>query len=191
MHKTWNGFYQENDKFYLVEHEELEKAINVFKQKDTLAVLDLGCGSGRHLVTLAENDFLVTGLDYSPSAAHLAEEWLEEKGLQGKVYVSDFRKNLNSFKTDEFDAVVSIESLQYLDDEKELEDILGEINRILKKEGKLFLILPSKHSVILQPSVSQVLFDEDVLKSLLSAYFEINEFYQDQNKSWVIFATNK
>lgn len=191
MHKKWNKFYRQYGRFYLLPHEELEKAIGIFEKEDILNILDVGCGSGRHLIELAEKNFKVTGVDYSPAAAHEAEQWLHEKGLPGKVYIGDYKHDLKSFEDDEYDAVVSINSLQYLDSVKELEDIFVEINRVIKEGGKLFLVLPSNHSVIMQPTVPQIFVNENDLRSMLSAYFEIHELYEGNEKEWIVFATNK
>ena len=41
--------------------------------------LDLGCGTGRHVVHLAKQGFFAVGLDNSPTGLHLTREWLENK----------------------------------------------------------------------------------------------------------------
>lgn len=191
MHREWNKFYKNNGRFYLLPHPDIQRAIEKFKENDAFKVLDVGCGSGRNLVPLAQGNLMVTGIDFAPAAGHLAEEWLREKGLEGKVYIGDYKKDLVSFKKDEFDAVVSINSLQYVEEVKDLEDSLGEINRVLKENGKLFLVLPSPRTIIFQPQVTQSFFDKQIIESLLSAYFEIDEIYTDEDKAWVVFATNK
>ena len=161
MHKKWNKFYRQYGRFYLLPHEELEKAIGIFEKENILNILDVGCGSGRHLIELAEKN------------------------------IGEYKHDLKSFEEDEFDAVISVNSLQYLDSVKDLEDILVEINRVTKEGGKLFLVLPSRHSIIMQPSVPQIFVNENDLRSILSAYFEIHELYEGNEKEWVVFATNK
>ncbi|MCA9385998.1 class I SAM-dependent methyltransferase [Candidatus Dojkabacteria bacterium] len=191
MHKKWNEFYKNNDRFYLLPHEDLSKFIDLLGEHDVLNILDLGCGTGCNLLPLAEAGFMVTGIDYAPSAAHLAEDWLREKGLEGKVYIADFKEDLIQFSKDEFDALVSINSIHYLEDPKELEDILGGINRVVKEGGLAMFVVPSNQTAIIQPSVTQVYFEKEFLESVVSAYFDILELYQDSHNSWVILARNK
>ncbi len=191
MSRKWNKFYKDNGRFYLLSHPELPKTIKIFKKLNVLHVLDLGCGSGRHLVKLAREGFDVVGLDYSVIAAKLAEEHLNKEDLPGKVYTGDYRYDLENFKEKSFDAVVSVSSLHYIASESELAKIFGSISQILKKNGVLFLVLPSKETLIIEPEKPQIFFEKAKLNQNLERYFEIKEFYQDSEKSWVIYAINK
>ncbi len=51
--------------------------------------LDLGCGTGTNLATLAEGGWQVTGVDFAPLATHLARRRLKQRSLPGKVITSD------------------------------------------------------------------------------------------------------
>lgn len=48
---------------------------------DAHAVLDLGCGTGRHAMQLAQRGYSVTGVDLSPSMVERAKERAEVAGL--------------------------------------------------------------------------------------------------------------
>lgn len=190
MQNKWSQFFKEHGKFYLLPHENFDDVVQYFKKNDVYRVLDIGCGSGRHLVQMAENELDVVGIDYSPAAGQIAEHWLLEKGLEGKVYVADFRTELANFHSEEFDAVIAINSLQYDQNDERLSSILSEIRRVTKPGGSIFIVLPSEHSLIIQPDVEQHFFDKETLEGIISSHFEVVDIYKDKEKCWAIMARN-
>ena len=54
-------------------------------------LLDLGCGSGRHLMTLAQRGFQMTGVDLSPEMIAYVEQGAKHAGLRVKASVDDLR----------------------------------------------------------------------------------------------------
>lgn len=54
--------------------------------------LDLGCGSGRACVWLAERGYRVTGIDHEPAALALAERLAASRGLGCRFVASDLRR---------------------------------------------------------------------------------------------------
>lgn len=191
MHNKWNQFYKNNGRFYLLPHEEFEKATNIFKERGIKKVIDLGCGSGRHLVKLAELGFDVTGLDYSPQAAEMAEEWLKEKKLEGKVFTGDYRHDLHNFPRESFDGIVSINALHHADEESDYDQVFNQINKVLHPEGMIFFVIPSKNSPVIEPNTINLFLEEKDLQALLGGYFHVFEMYKDKNEAWVIFGEKK
>ncbi|MBP9758293.1 class I SAM-dependent methyltransferase [Candidatus Dojkabacteria bacterium] len=191
MHSKWTSFFNEHGRFYILPHQDFKDVINYFKEQEVYNIIDIGCGTGRHLVQLAQEGFNVTGIDFSPAAGQIAEKWLEEKDLKGKVYVADFREELVNFKTDEFDAGVAVNTLQYIESPDQIEGIFSEINRIVKTEGPIFIVLPSDMSLIIQPDVMQVFFDKDTLEPIVDKYFDVIDLYKDKEKCWVIMGKNR
>jgi SAM-dependent methyltransferase len=51
--------------------------------------IDLGCGTGTNLLTLAKAGWLVTGVDFAIKAVAEARKKLEKDGLSGEVLVGD------------------------------------------------------------------------------------------------------
>lgn len=58
---------------------------------DASRLLDLGCGSGRHLITLAKRGFRMTGVDLSPEMVAYAGEEARKADLRVNVSVGDLR----------------------------------------------------------------------------------------------------
>lgn len=51
--------------------------------------IDIGCGTGTNVVTLARAGWQVTGVDFAPRAIRLAKRKVREAGVQAEVRVSD------------------------------------------------------------------------------------------------------
>lgn len=80
------------------------------KKRDDLmsntSILDVGCGTGRHVVFFAEQGFTVSGIDHSKNAIKTAEEWLKAKNLSANVSVSTI-DNIQ-FNDNSFNVVISM-----------------------------------------------------------------------------------
>jgi 2-polyprenyl-3-methyl-5-hydroxy-6-metoxy-1,4-benzoquinol methylase len=86
----------------------------------TKTILDIGCGSGRFTIPLAERGMDVVGIDYSPEMIRLAEHRVKvrtetgDKPLRIEHLCCDF---LSDFKPQEkFDVTLAIGVLDYLKD---------------------------------------------------------------------------
>ena len=51
--------------------------------------IDIGCGTGTNVVTLARAGWQVTGVDFAPRAISLAKRKLKEAKVRARLYVSD------------------------------------------------------------------------------------------------------
>ena len=60
----------------------MEHIVLFLAGKRSRRVLDLGCGSGRHVVYFARNRFSVYGLDSSPEGIKMTRAWLRKEGLR-------------------------------------------------------------------------------------------------------------
>ncbi len=58
------------------------------KHKPARAI-DIGCGTGTNVITLAKAGWQVTGVDFAPRAIQLAKQKLRSTGTQADLYVSD------------------------------------------------------------------------------------------------------
>lgn len=100
-------------------------------------IVDVGCGRGRHSITLAELGYNVTGFDLSPQAIEKARKIAHKRELSNvKFIVNDMRKPLN----DRFDAALNLfTTFGYFLDENQNVEVLKNIHSMLKRNG-LFLI---------------------------------------------------
>ena len=190
MKTKWNQFYTDHGRYYMLPHPGLKKVINKFRDLDIHKILDLGCGSGRHLVALAKAKFNVTGIDHSPAAVDLAQKWLQTIKSKGRVSIADIHRELKIFPKNSFDAILAINSIHYTDLQT-FEITLGEINRILVTNGLLFLVVPSNKTEIVDFESEQLFFNESKIKKIIENNFKILELSSDNKQNITILASEK
>lgn len=93
------------------------------------AVLELGCGSGRHLEHLADHGFEnLSGVDINAEAFDTMRETYPELAADGTFYCGPIEDVIEEFDDGQFDAVYSVETLQHL--HPDVEWVFEEIARI-------------------------------------------------------------
>lgn len=100
-------------------------------------ILDLGCGRGRHSITLAERGYNVLGMDLSKEVISKAAQIAAKKNLPNlRFQVGDMRRPLD--KT--FDAVVNLfTSFGYFRDDGENAQVIESVSKMLKRNGSFVL----------------------------------------------------
>ncbi len=107
------------------------------------SLIDIGCGSGIHLVELDGKFSKMVGVDYSLQMLNLCRQKLKCL-INDKVNLVNCSADNLSIGNDRFDWVLSLGLLDYLPDYR-----LGlkEFHRILKPHGKAIFTLPKKPSI--------------------------------------------
>ncbi len=103
------------------------------------AVLDVGCGSGALVASMAEMGHLVHGVDLSPGMVAKARTYVSEQGLNPDNIQSAAVEKL-PFDDNTFDVVTCVGVLEYVCDEKAA---LTELKRVVKKDGRIILTMPN------------------------------------------------
>lgn len=137
--KLWEQLYQNSFSRSKYPNEPLVSFM-VRNYKGGERILDLGCGSGRHMYYLAQNGFKAYGCDISQEAIKQAKSLLKEHNLPGVLEVASLEKL--PFEDDFFDGLCCIGVLMY-GTKAQIEQNAKEIYRVLKKGAKAFLILRS------------------------------------------------
>lgn len=113
-------------------------ARNYYKtDRESVKILDFGCGGGSHTWYLAREGFDVYGFDGSQSAVKKVEEMLRKEGLSADVRVRDALEL--DYEEGFFDCVIDSATIYA----NKLENILNMYRKIydmLKQGGKLFSI---------------------------------------------------
>jgi SAM-dependent methyltransferase len=109
------------------------------------SILDLGCGSGRHVVHMSKIGLRVTGLDNAPTALKLTREWLQQEQLESNLILADMRQPL-PFGNDSFDAVLSTQVIHHA----LLATVIAtaqEIQRVVCSGGVVLISVPARKAI--------------------------------------------
>lgn len=136
----------------------LPNLLRLLELKSGEKVLDLACGSGffsREMARVAGVE--IVGTDISSELVKLAQE--NSKNFKNIKYLIANAENLASLEANYFDKVICILALQNIEN---IKLVFSEINRVVKKSGKILLVL--NHPAFRIAGASSWLWD-DVMKT--------------------------
>ena len=108
-----------------------------YRKNDT--VLDAGCGSGRNLHWFIRNKISIYGIDQS-------EDVIDQVLDRYPVMAERFRQSeveKMPFENDRFDHIISSAVLHFAKDTEQFRRMMGEMVRVLKPSGSLFIRMTS------------------------------------------------
>lgn len=143
--KRWNAVYHLGaEKEWGLVNEYIPELVRLLVRRGAKTVLDLGCGSGGHIVYLAEKGFQVYGIDLSSEGIKKAKQLLVEKGLSAKIKAGSIYQPL-PYPDVFFDAVISIRTFHHGRIEN-IRKAISELRRIIKPGGILFITVRKRTS---------------------------------------------
>ncbi len=92
--------------------------------------IDLGCGTGTNVITLVQNGWQVTGIDFAPRAIQIAKRKMKKANIQADLQVGDATK-LNGIDGP-FDLALDMGCFHGI--EKRI-DYLTQLKRVLASNG--------------------------------------------------------
>jgi SAM-dependent methyltransferase len=106
---AYYAYYGSNETSTLV-----RETLTEYLHRDA-AVLEIGCGSGRHLAHLADHGFEnLSGVDINAEAFEVMREHYPTLAADGTFHCGPIEDIIEEFDDGQFDAVYSIETLQHL-----------------------------------------------------------------------------
>jgi dihydrofolate reductase len=97
-HTVWDNIFTEGGRIFERPHRGLFLLIEQMRALQVRKVLDIGSGTGRHLVFFASLGFETYGIDNSPEAVKQARKWLSEQNLSMDPEI-DFGAFFSQFDT--------------------------------------------------------------------------------------------
>ncbi len=137
---AWNRVYKQHGTVVTEPHEDMPSIVQSLKDRGASTVLDLGSGTGRHVIYLARNGFSVFGLDNSPAGIELTCRWLTDEGLTADLRLQSMAEQL-PYEDKFFDAIISVQVIHHADSAT-IREIVQELTRVLKGGGFLFVTVP-------------------------------------------------
>jgi len=146
----WDDIFTKRGKVFTNPHQDMERLTKIFKENGVQRVLDLGCGTGRHLLFFSKKGFDVYGLDKSPKGLEIAKNWLDEEKLSAKLTHQRIDQKF-PYENDFFDVIISIQVIHH-NLMKEILFSVKEIERVLKPKGFIFITVPFLQAFIVKNS---------------------------------------
>lgn len=146
-----------------------EIAKNYLTKKDK--VLDIACGEGWGSAILAQTARKVVGADISAEFIKQAKNRYNFTNLSFETH----NALQTSFENESFDAVISMETIEHMEDDKRF---LSEMHRIIRTGG-FFIISTPQSSTNFIPLIPYHIREYSLkdFKELLSEFFHIKKFY--------------
>ena len=143
--KQWNKIFKKEGKVFFEPQEDMPKLAKLFKERGIKKVLDLGCGSGRHLVYFAKKGFETYGFDVAPVGLKITKDWLRQEGLKANLKLGSFFKKL-PYKDNFFGAIVAVQAISH-GRIGNIRKLILEMERTLKPNGLIFVAFTQRSRV--------------------------------------------
>lgn len=135
--QQWNKIFKEKGIFFTSSHEDIDYVRDIFEKNNVKKLLDLGCGSGRHIIYFTRKGFEVHGIDVAKEGIKLVKSWLQKEGLDAKLTLGSIYEKLQ-YEDNFFDAIISTQVIHHSNIEN-IRNTIKEIERILKPSGIIFI----------------------------------------------------
>jgi cyclopropane fatty-acyl-phospholipid synthase-like methyltransferase len=150
-------------------------------------VIDIGCGTGTNVITLAQAGWQVTGVDFVPRAVKTAKRKTRKVRVEAELYVRDVTdlEGING----PFDLALDIGCFHSLGDKKA--DYLSELDRILAPGGHWLMygfFNPDSNQT--QNGLAEA--DLDLIPALLTQVWRQDGFDRGERSSaWFLYQKGK
>ncbi|RRJ34232.1 class I SAM-dependent methyltransferase [Halocatena pleomorpha] len=136
--ESWGDWYEKVEGDIDPDVVELREQL---EEEDKDSVLDVGCGAGRHLLYLTQNELDAHGFDFSESAVAKLRGELDELGAEADVQVADMAEKF-PYDGEQFDTVLAIRSIHHAD-LSTINHSVDEIFRVLRPSGLIYVQVPT------------------------------------------------
>ncbi|UCE09135.1 MAG: class I SAM-dependent methyltransferase [Candidatus Thorarchaeota archaeon] len=140
MMPDWDEIFSRSGRVFTEPHPDMVRIADYFGDEGVQRILDLGCGTGRHLLFFGKLGFEMHGFDASSTALSLANEWLDQKGIVAET-LQHRMEEMFPYPTDFFDAIISIQVIHH-NLKHDILTTVKEIERVLRPGGVIFITFP-------------------------------------------------
>lgn len=137
---SWDHIFQRKGRVFQTPHGDMSRILEELYNRGAKRILDLGCGTGRHVVYFARQGFEVFGFDTSPTAVELTKEWLANAGLNAEIRKHRMEHPF-PYQDGFFDCVISVQVIHH-NLIQNIIDTVDEINRVTSSKALLFVTVP-------------------------------------------------
>ena len=124
-----------------------KKKYNIENNSD-LRILDWGCGRGRAVFTLLQDGFEAYGTDIDRSALKNGSELFKKNGYKPEHHLLIVEAT-SQWEPESFDIIISDQVFEHI---KDLDELIIQQNRLLKKNGISVHVFPSS-KIVIEPHI--------------------------------------
>ena len=139
---AWEEIYRREGRVFPEPFARFGELVEAFREHGCRTILDLGCGTGRHVVHLAKRGFRLTGVDLAPTALSLTQSWLREEGEEAALALADARQPL-PFCDGSFEGMLSTQVIHHARIAA-VRVAIREIHRVLVPGGLAFVTVSGR-----------------------------------------------
>lgn len=133
--RDWDKIYKTRGEVQTKVLPKIKRIVPFLRENEVKRVLDLGCGTGRHTIFLAQQGFRVTGIDVSETALKIIRDKLRKTKTKN-VKLMRYDMEAISFPDSYFDAVICTGVLTHGTIDK-IRKTVTDIHRVITKNGIL------------------------------------------------------
>ena len=141
--EIWDGYWSDEGEhgYWKEPAPEVLALIERCSPQDYPRALDLGCGLGRHAVTLAKAGFTVTATDSSETAIEHLNDWAKRLGLSIDTKACGFLDD--ELPAESFDLVLAYNAI-YHGGREDMAAAISHVRDVLRPGGLLFFTHPTR-----------------------------------------------
>jgi len=183
--KYYDLFYKEKN--YKAEVQYVNELIKKFSSIDCKTLLDIGCGTGKHLKFFKELGYLVSGIDLSPDMINEAKKNLSQKDGLFCCSSTDFNLNLK------YDVIISLfHVINYITTNKNLQKTFKNISEHLSNGGVFIFDFWYGPAVLSdKPSIKIKRLEDDFIKAIRITEPELKVNENIVNVNFEVIIENK
>jgi len=184
--KTYSKYYNllYKDKNYREEYNYISELINKHGNNNDRNILDIGCGTGKHLSFFKKDGYTVSGIDISENMISEARKYLQQENDLICCKASEFKFNKK------FEIIISLfHVMSYQTENTELEKVFKNVSEHLTDGGLFIFDFWYGPAVLTDPPVVKIkrLEDDEVnITRLTEPVMHYNENIVDVNFEVII-----
>jgi SAM-dependent methyltransferase len=137
---VWDDIFRDRGHVFAEPHEDMPAFARALRARGGRTLLDLGSGTGRHVVYFARQGFATFGLDIAPEGLRLTRQWLATDGLTAGLCRQNLMAGL-PYRDASFDALISVQVIHHAPIAV-IRQLIGEMARVLAPGGLVFASVP-------------------------------------------------
>lgn len=167
-------------------------ALNFINIKDTITILDIGCGGGKTIQKLAKLSphGIIYGIDYSEEAIAISGKVNKKKIKEERIFLKVASVSSLPFENDFFDLITAVQTYFFWPD---LHNDMKEVLRVLKPGGTCLIVsgeyknekFDRRNKIFVEKLNMHYHSPDDLKKLFMESGFQSATINENYNRGWL------